>query len=365
MRSHDMQRQDLMDKALLFACCAALSLTQPLGIWHIAPILASAIAVGVCSYFERPKFRLATGAVYLVVCIFYQPLCAFLPVMIYSVYEREHKGLTLVALVPLMLAGGLAGPLRFMVVVLAAVALVLKHRAASLAELSEQYLSLLDTTRAMSREIQSQNKLLLERQNDEIMLARLGERTRIARDIHDHVGHRISSAILQIGAMLTAGPEPRALNALKETLNLAMDDIRVSVHGIYESSIDLVAQMEHLAASLTCCRVEQTIYLETDPGLQVKHAFISAVKEAFANVAKHSDATLVRLTITEHKSFYQLVVSDNGNAPSTNYASGLGLKSIAERIEALRGQFLIKTRNGFEIFITVPKGAADETSPRR
>jgi len=354
-----------MDKALLFACCAAISLTLPLGMWHIAPMLASAIVVGLLSYFEGPMFRMAVGAVYLVSCMLYQPLCAFLPVIIYSAYDSGRKLLLLTAVIPLMIAGDLAGTSRLMVVFLGALALVLKNRTTSFAKLRAHYISLLDTTRDMSREIQSQNKLLLEQQNDDIILARLGERTRIARDIHDHVGHRLSSALLQVGAMLTAGPEHRSLTTLRETLSLAMDDIRCSVHSLYDSSIDLVAQMEHLAASLTCCRVEQTIYLEADPGLQIKHAFISAVKEAFANVAKHSDATLVRLTITEHKSFYQLVVSDNGSTSCVDYASGLGLKNIAERIEALRGQFLVRTRNGFEIFITVPKEATNETPPRR
>jgi signal transduction histidine kinase len=210
----------------------------------------------------------------------------------------------------------------------------------------------------MAAEIKTQNKLLMEKQDNEIRLARLSERNRIAREIHDHVGHRLSSAFLQIGAMLTKNPGQAKLIALKETLSLAMDNIRSSVHNLYESSLDLGGQIEQLAAGLTCCRVELKIHMQTDPEIKVKYTFVAAVKEAFANIARHSGATLAHLTLTEHPAFYQLVISDNGHAATADFAKGIGLKSIAERVEALNGHFLVRTHSGFEIFITIPKEAA-------
>jgi len=360
-----MPKHDLTDKAVFFFYCTVISLTQPLGVWHIVPILAGAIAVGLFTYFEALKFRLAIGAVFLLTCLFHQPLCPFIPVMVYSAYEPERKFLTSTALVPLLAAGDLAWPLRPAIAILAVIAIILKHRTTRFSKLRGHYLSLLDTSREMAATINEQNRLLTEKQDDEIRLARLSERNRIAREIHDHVGHRLSSAFLQIGAMLTKSPGQPQLTALKETLSLAMDNIRSSVHNLYESSLDLGGQIEQLAAGLTCCRVELNIHMQTDPEIKVKYAFVAAVKEAFANIAKHSGATIVRLTLTEHPAFYQLVISDNGGAVFADLEKGIGLKSIAERIEALKGHFLIRTLSGFEIFITIPKEGARETAARR
>jgi signal transduction histidine kinase len=359
-----MSKHDLTDKAIFFICCTVISLAQPLGAWHIVPILAGAVAVGLFTYFEALKSRFVIAAAFLLACVFYQPLCLFIPVMVYSAYETERKFMVSAALIPLVAAGNLVWPLQPAIAILSIIAITVKHRTTSFAKLRSHYLSLLDTTREMAATINEQNKLLMEKQDDEIRLARLNERNRIAREIHDHVGHRLSSAFLQIGALLTQSPEQPQLIALKETLNLAMDNIRSSVHNLYDSSIDLGEQINHVAAGLTCCRVELNIHMQTDPEIKIKYALIAAIKEAFANIAKHSNATLARLTLTEHPAFYQMVISDNGRSATADFTKGIGLKSISERVEALNGHFLIRTRNGFEIFITIPKEADRETSDR-
>ena len=353
-----MSKHDLTDKAVFFICCTVISLAQPLGVWHIVPILTGAVAVGFFTYLEALKFRIVTFAVFLLAAVFYPPLSTFIPVMVYSAYENERKFLVSAALIPLVTADGIAWPLWPAIVMLSAIAITMKDRTTGFSKLRSHYLSLLDTTREMAAEIKKQNKLLMEKQDDEIRLARLSERNRIAREIHDHVGHRLSSAFLQIGAMLTKSPGQPQLIALKETLSLAMDNIRSSVHNLYESSLDLGGQIEQLAAGLTCCRVDLKIHMQTDPEIKVKYAFVAAVKEAFANIARHSGATLARLTLTEHPAFYQLVISDNGRAAKADLNRGIGLKSIAERVEALNGHFLVRTHSGFEIFITIPKEAA-------
>ncbi|MBS3975860.1 MAG: sensor histidine kinase [Syntrophomonadaceae bacterium] len=360
-----MPKQDLTDKAVFFFCCTVISLVQPLGAWQIVPILAGAVAVGFFTYFEALKSRFVIGAAFLLACVFYQPLCAFIPVMVYSAYENERKFLVSAALIPLVTAVDLAWPLWPAIVMLSSIAIILKHRTAGFSKLRGHYLSLLDTTREMGAEIKNKNKLIMEKQDDEIRLAKLNERNRIAKEIHDHVGHRLSSAFLQIGAMLTQSPGQPQLVALKETLNLAMDNIRNSVHNLYESSLDLESEIAQLADNLSCCRVELIIQMQTDPEIKVKFALISAVKESFTNIAKHSSATLACLTLTEHPAFYQLVISDNGPAACASFEKGLGLKSISERVEALRGHFLVRIQNGFEIFITIPKEAAHETADRR
>lgn len=350
-----MRKYDLADKAVLLFCCVAISLLRPLVIWHIVPVLAAVIATGLVTFFEDARHKLVIIVLFAAACLFYPPLYSFIPIMVYSSYDNERLFQSGIFIIPITAAFDTAQPVWLATVALSAVSLMLKSRTLVHENLRGHYLSLLDTTREMAREIKEQNRILTESQDDKIRLATLNERNRISREIHDHVGHRLSSAFLQIGAILAHNPKDERLLELKETLSLAMDSIRKSVHDIYDSSIDLNSQIESLAAKLTCCRVDLNINLPTDPDAKVKYALISAVKEAFANIARHSDANLVRLNLIEHPAFYQMTISDNGSKIAADLEKGMGLKSISSRIEALNGYFLIKTNNGFEIFITIPK----------
>lgn len=75
-------------------------------------------------------------------------------------------------------------------------------------------------------------------------LQTLRERNRIAREIHDNVGHMLSRSILQMGALITIHKEEPLhgqLAGVGETLNQAMNSIRESVHDLHDESIDLRA----------------------------------------------------------------------------------------------------------------------------
>ena len=80
-------------------------------------------------------------------------------------------------------------------------------------------------------------------------MATLKERNRIARDIHDNVGHLLSRSILQIGAAIIINKNEELnlnLNLIKDTLNEAMNSIRNSVHDLHDDSIDLQIEIQKL-----------------------------------------------------------------------------------------------------------------------
>jgi signal transduction histidine kinase len=113
-----------------------------------------------------------------------------------------------------------------------------------------------DKAREMSIQLKKQRSELLENQDIELNLATLNERNRIAREIHDNVGHLLSSAILQAGALLTINHDEKTrdnLETLNDTLSQAMDSIRASVHKLYDESIDLDAQVKELVKKFTFC----------------------------------------------------------------------------------------------------------------
>ncbi len=357
-----MRQTDVPDRVILFLCCGIFSLMRHSGELNIVPVIIAAIALGLISFFDMKKNRILIGALYTLLCFFYPPLCFFLPVIMYGYFEKQYKYLFLSGLIPLLAVSEIAGEDRLLILILAIISVLLKYKAIYFVHLREKYLAQTDTMREMSIRLQKQNQNLLKKQDDEIRLATLNERNRIAREIHDNVGHQLSSALLQVGALFTVNKEIPVLLSIKDTLNMAMDSIRNSVHNLYDSSIDLDAQLKALAADFTFCDIDLNLNFETNPEPVVKYALIAIVKEAFANIMKHSDATRVCLSFIEHPGFFQLIVSDNGNVLNYHMENGIGLRNITQRVEALKGNCLIRVKNGFELFITIPRETKYELS---
>jgi signal transduction histidine kinase len=206
--------------------------------------------------------------------------------------------------------------------------------------------------------LENQNKELLEKQDYEINLATLSERNRIARDIHDNVGHLLSRSILQIGALLAINKDEatkEGLASIKSTLSEAMDSIRASVHDLHEKAIDLQNEIEKLIHSFNFCPVKFHYEVETNIDKNIKHCFIAVTKEALSNLSKHSNATNASVIIREHPALYQLVIEDNGTECSYDSENGIGVKNMTDRVAAVGGNINISTHKGFRIFISVPK----------
>ena len=85
-----------------------------------------------------------------------------------------------------------------------------------------------------------------------------------------------------------------------------------------------------------------------------KYSILYIIKEALTNVSKHSNASLVNITLVEMKTACYLKISDNGTNPPAK-DGGMGLFSISKRIEDLGGKVEISTQDGFRIFATIYK----------
>lgn len=202
-------------------------------------------------------------------------------------------------------------------------------------------------------------KTLLEKQDYEIYTATLAERNRIAREIHDNVGHLLSRSILLTGALRAVNQEEAlsdSLMALDESLNQAMDSIRSSVHDLKDESINLEDSLRMLVEDFTFCSIN--FYFDCGKTIprDVKYSFVSITKEALANVIRHSDASLVTLTVREHPGMYQLYIEDNGSSSADTGSGGIGLANMKERVDALHGTFHVTAESGFHIRIMIPKG---------
>lgn len=304
-------------------------------------------------------FRRIFAVLFLSAVFFYPRLFCFLPVFLYDLLLYKDLTTTILLLF-LCLYHGHTGNILLLLAQLpgCAAAVLLKHRTSTIHSLEEEYHRTRDNSRELNLLLKEKNQMLLKDQDNEIYTATLKERNRIAREIHDHVGHILSCSILMTGAVKTINTDQtvgRSLEQLENTLHAAMDNIRQSVHDLHDESVDLKETLERLSAAHSSCPV----YLEYDIGryipAEIKYCLIAIVKEGLHNIARHSNADQARVTLREHPGLYQLSIKDNGTLRPQTASSGMGLKNMKDRADHLGGTMQVYTDKGFQIFITIPK----------
>ncbi|MDP4088459.1 MAG: sensor histidine kinase [Bacillota bacterium] len=349
----------LIDKLVIFILSAALYITEGSYIYMIIPILVSLILSALLSYLEDERITTGAFAAYLILCLFAPVFSFFIPLICYDAVLLKKRWIWLLAFLPLAINyEGEFFLSRWIIAVFIVTAYILKHRTVSLENLRKDYRRLQDDAREISMRLEKQNNELLEKQDYEINLATLTERNRIARDIHDNVGHLLSRSILQIGALLAINKDEGTkenLRLVKGTLSEAMDSIRASVHNLHEEAVDLRTEIQKLIEGFTFCTIKFDYAVETSLEKNIKYCFIAVTKEALSNIMKHSNATEASVSIREHPALYQLVIQDNGINSNYKSENGIGLKNITDRVAAAGGNVNISTGKGFRIFISIPK----------
>ncbi len=201
--------------------------------------------------------------------------------------------------------------------------------------------------------------------------ATLAERNRIAREIHDNVGHMLTRAVVQLQAISVINQDEKTkpyLESVSSTVNEAMTNIRRSVHELHDDSIDLSIGI-HEIASVIKDRFDVTVSTSIESPIpnNVKSAILGIVKEGVTNIAKHSNGKKVKIEVVENVTFWRVLVSDDGKAPVVDYSRpsdfaalegehGIGLYNINSRAVSVGGRTSIQGgKNGFHITVTIPR----------
>lgn len=246
-------------------------------------------------------------------------------------------------------------------------AVLFQRRTIELERLEAEYKKTRDDSKELTLMLEQKNRNLLEKQDAEVYMATLKERNRIAREIHDNVGHMLSRSILMVGALKAVNQNEQLelpLEQLDQTLNDAMTNVRESVHDLHDESVNLKEVLESLTEEFTFCPVQLEYDMGYDLPKEIKYSFIAIVKEALNNVMRHSNATKVHVLVREHPWLYQLIIEDNGNVGAAGSgmrnmkeaeSGGIGIQNMRERVQMLGGTMQVKQKDGFRIFITVPK----------
>lgn len=351
----------VIDQIILAALCLLL---LPLATFSSAHVVALLAAVVTTCYFDlRPssRSRFAVASAYLAAALVLPAFVSFLPLVAYVLFLERRWPLRLAWLVPLAVAArSLHPPLLAALVALCAVACLMAWRTRRAEEERARYRSLRDRLQEQSLSLTQKNRDLLAAQDYEVRLATLAERARIAREIHDNVGHLLTRSVLQVEALQVVHANDERVHgelaAVGATLHEAMDTVRKSVHDLHDDAFDLRTRLESVIGACGLPNV-RLVYDAQNVPVPVAYCLVALVREALSNVARHSDATRVDVSLIEYPALYQLIVQDNGMGEKATQGSGLGLKSMDERVCALGGRLRAeyRTGKGFRVFATIPK----------
>lgn len=351
--------KQIIDRAILLIYCFSSVFWAEINMAFLTAFLCAVIYSCLHFYISRRDYRLFLSLFYLILIIPISEPALFFPVILYGTMMDNYRGLSVITgILPFLRFSGNSWQLLYFLIIGTMLALLLSYHTLSYTALEQQFKKIRDDSVERNLLLNEKNQALLEKQDYEIYTATLRERNRIAREIHDNVGHMLSRAILLTGAVKTISKDTAitpSLEQLENTLNTAMINVRESVHDLHNESINLKEALESLAKAFTFCPV----LLEYDMGYEVpkavKYCLIAVVKEALNNVMRHSNADKVHVILREHPGLYQLIVEDNGAGSPSGIGNGLGLVNMKDRITALGGMLQIQADNGFRIFITIPK----------
>lgn len=213
-------------------------------------------------------------------------------------------------------------------------------------------------------ELEDANKRISE-------LVKLEERQRIARDLHDTVGQKLSLISLKadLAAKLLQKDIYKAEAELKEiraTSSTALKEVRELVTKM--RGIRLCDEIVEVSKMLEAAQIEYTVSGTTDViGLPLlsENVLSMCLKEAVTNIVKHSQANHCQIWVEVLPDEVVLSISDNGVGidKSDTTRRGNGLKGMQERVEFVNGTLLIRDAkpNGTLLIIKVPRAVKQPT----
>ena len=216
-------------------------------------------------------------------------------------------------------------------------------------------------------ELEDANDKLREYADQVEELATLKERNRLAREIHDSLGHYLTIVNMQIEAALAVIEKDReqSFDVLRKAQGLAqkgLTDVRRSVTALRASPAETRSLIDSMNALIEECRVSglptefQLVGAPRNLSPSAELALYRATQEALTNVRKHSQARTASVTLNYSTDSVCLKVHDDGIG-ATELTKGFGLMGMHERVHNLGGEVRIATatNQGFTLEVGLPE----------
>ena len=369
----------LVDKGVILCGCVLLALLAGevdavAVIWLLLAVATSGLSMAT----DRWRWVVAVPAGYLLLGTLATASVAGAPLAVHDLARiaalgtRRQRVVAAIGCAPFLVfvAGRVPGtPVLALVPVICALAALLALRTTEEETTRARLHAMRDDLREKVLALQDANARLLRAQDHELRAAALSERTRIAREIHDGVGHVLTRLLLRVKALqVTHRDEPGVvadLATLDSDLGEALDSMRRSVHALSEEGEELATSLNLLGSRCGIAKVDVNCSTQTEPPPAVARCVVAVVREALTNAARHGRAASARVAVTDYPAFWQVTVDNDGIPPpgdgplmDGDKNAGLGLRSMTERVEALGGRVRITPRPRFTVFATIPKDAA-------
>jgi two-component system sensor histidine kinase DesK len=196
-------------------------------------------------------------------------------------------------------------------------------------------------------------------------LAKTAERERIARDMHDILGHSLSLIVLKselAGRLLASQPARAALEIaeIEATARQALAEVRKTITG-YRSE-GFASELAHAAQILETAGVRLNRPAKP-PYLTPRHeATLSLVlREAVTNIVRHAGASECSIELSTAKDRTQMVIADDGRGDIRQ--EGNGLRGMRERIQELGGSLSLESNRGTRLQIELPQFSGNTEAP--
>lgn len=206
-------------------------------------------------------------------------------------------------------------------------------------------------------EVSRANAKLRASQEEVERLAKTAERERIARDLHDLLGHTLSLITLkaELAGKLIGRDPTRAEQEIREVERIsrqALSEVRAAISGYRSEGLQAELAKARLALESSGVKLEyfaQPVALS--PAEETALAF--ALREAVTNVVRHAGARSCRILLEQLDDATRLEVSDDGRGGEA--PDGVGLSAMRERIEGLGGEMTRTTEGGTRLSIVLPR----------
>lgn len=228
--------------------------------------------------------------------------------------------------------------------------------------LNKSYKDVHDRERKYIYELESTKQKLLSSSRELVYLTEIKERNRIAREIHDNIGHSIAGIYMQLQAAYRLKDKDREksdelLNKSMEGLSESLNVIRNTVHNIKPKENLGIEYIEKIINSCRFCNINFK-YSGDFNRLCTNHMeiIVSNIKEALTNASKYSGATEIDIKLDITENYVRLYLKDNGKG-CINVKEGLGISGMRERMKNAGGSISINGNDGFMIVCIIPINA--------
>ncbi|PYE51088.1 sensor histidine kinase [Deinococcus yavapaiensis] len=200
------------------------------------------------------------------------------------------------------------------------------------------------------------DRRLAQVQAEKERLAQTAERERIARDLHDLLGHTLSVIVLksELAAKLSERDPKRAVSEIREVERIsreALSEVRAAVRGYRGSGLDAELGRAKVAldtAGITLEYIGEPLTLPRP----VEATMELVLREAVTNVVRHANARKCRIRVACSGGAFELEVHDDGRGGDA--VEGSGLTGMRERVRAVGGELSRDGRSGTRLLASFP-----------